>query len=42
MYRMRNAVSHGYFKVDFNLVWHTLKEDLPELEKRIRAILSPD
>ena len=42
MYRMRNAVSHGYFKVDFKLVWHTLKEDLPELEKRIRAILSPD
>jgi uncharacterized protein with HEPN domain len=30
-YQMRNAVAHGYFKVDFELVWKTIQNDLPGL-----------
>ena len=38
-YQMRNAVAHGYFKVDFGIVWATLKRDLPPLNEQIRMIL---
>jgi uncharacterized protein with HEPN domain len=31
MYAMRNRVSHGYDKVDFEMVWKTLHNDLPDL-----------
>lgn len=27
-YQMRNAVAHGYFKVDLEIVWRTLTTDL--------------
>jgi uncharacterized protein with HEPN domain len=30
-YQMRNAVAHGYFKVDVELVWKTIQRDLPDL-----------
>ncbi len=40
MYRMRNAVSHGYFAVDHEVVWRTLHADLPDLDKRIRELKS--
>ena len=30
-YQMRNAVAHGYFKVDFGIVWQTVQRDLPGL-----------
>jgi uncharacterized protein with HEPN domain len=29
--QMRNAVAHGYFKVDFEIVWQTIQRDLPGL-----------
>jgi uncharacterized protein with HEPN domain len=35
-YEMRNAVAHGYFKVDFAIVWKTLRSDLPGLHDRIQ------
>jgi uncharacterized protein with HEPN domain len=35
MYAMRNRIAHGYFKVDFELVWKTIHEDLPELHALI-------
>jgi uncharacterized protein with HEPN domain len=34
-YEMRNALAHGYFKVDFEIVWKTIKNDLPKLEQQI-------
>lgn len=37
MYTMRNRVAHGYFKVDYELVWKTIHADLPEL----RAMVAP-
>ena len=36
MYTMRNRVSHGYDKVDLELVWRTVKSDLPHLHAKIK------
>lgn len=38
-YEMRNAVAHGYFKVDLEVVWKTLKNDLPVLEQQAKDAL---
>lgn len=35
MYTMRNRVSHGYDKVDFEIVWKTIQSDLPGLYAQI-------
>lgn len=40
MYTMRNRVTHGYFKMDFELVWKTIHEDLPELYQQIRKLIT--
>ncbi|SJM95733.1 conserved hypothetical protein [Crenothrix polyspora] len=40
MYAMRNRIAHGYFKVDFELVWKTIHEDLPELHQLISQLLT--
>ncbi|NDZ13296.1 hypothetical protein C7T35_24020 [Variovorax sp. WS11] len=37
-YEMRNAVAHGYFKVDFEIVWKTIHRDLPGLHSRIQEV----
>ncbi|MFK4753554.1 HepT-like ribonuclease domain-containing protein [Oceanobacter antarcticus] len=39
MYTMRNRVSHGYHKVDLEIVWNTLQRDLPELHQQILQVL---
>jgi uncharacterized protein with HEPN domain len=38
-YEMRNALSHGYFKVDLDIVWATITSDLPGLKAKL-ALLS--
>jgi uncharacterized protein with HEPN domain len=38
MYTMRNRVAHGYFKVDYELVWKTIHADLPELRELVAAL----
>jgi uncharacterized protein with HEPN domain len=38
-YQMRNAVAHGYFKVDFEIVWKTLHNDLSGLYAQVREAL---
>jgi uncharacterized protein with HEPN domain len=38
-YQMRNAVAHGYFKVDFDLVWRTIHRDLPRLHKQVCELI---
>ncbi len=38
-YQMRNAVAHGYFKVDLEIVWKTIHNDLPVLYSQVRKIL---
>lgn len=40
-YQMRNAIAHGYFKVDFEIVWKTIQTDLPVLFRQVQAILDP-
>ena len=35
-YQMRNEVAHGYFKVDFEIVWKTIHSDLPGLHSHTR------
>jgi len=39
-YEMRNALAHGYFKVDHHIVWRTIEVDLPALAKAVHAALS--
>ena len=36
---MRNKIVHNYFDIDFKVVWNTVKEDLPELEKQIKRLI---
>lgn len=38
-YEMRNALSHGYFKIDHGIVWRTIQGDLPRLGGSVRALL---
>jgi len=35
---MRNALAHGYFKVNLNIVWNTIQNDLPDLHAQIRQV----
>jgi uncharacterized protein with HEPN domain len=37
MYAMRNRLSHGYDQVDFEMVWRTIGNDLPDLYKLVKA-----
>ena len=39
-YEMRNALAHGYFKIDLAIVWKTIECDLPPLRTRIHDALS--
>jgi uncharacterized protein with HEPN domain len=38
-YEMRNALAHGYFKVDLEIVWRTIQSDLPGLQQQIQLLL---
>lgn len=39
MYTMRNRVAHGYDKVDLEIVWKTVRRDLPELYLQVQQVL---
>lgn len=39
-YEMRNALAHGYFKVDLSIVWKTLVSDLPELHAQAQSLIT--
>ena len=32
---IRNILAHEYFGIDLEIVWKTVKEDLPILKKRL-------
>jgi uncharacterized protein with HEPN domain len=38
-YDMRNVLSHSYFEVDFEIVWKTIHNDLPQLHQLVSALL---
>lgn len=35
----RDVLTHGYFKVDIDLVWKIIKKDIPILKNQINKIL---
>ena len=37
---MRDRLIHGYFEVDYAIVWKVVESNLPELRPTIQAILS--
>lgn len=38
-YEMRSAIAHDYFKVDLDLVWDTVKNDLPAMRATVQGLL---
>ena len=38
-YQMRNAVAHGYFKIDIAIIWNTVERDLPGLRDQVMMAL---
>ena len=38
-YKMRSIVAHDYFKVDLDIVWATIKTDLPTMRQDLQALL---
>ena len=38
MSKMRDKIIHSYFGVDYEIVWKTIKERLPEIKERLRSI----
>ena len=39
---MRNRLIHGYDVIDLDLLWHTIKTDLPPLVSSLKKILGQD
>lgn len=37
-YEMRNALAHGYFKVDLDIVWATVIADLPGMKAQLAVL----
>ena len=37
-YQMRNAIAHGYFEVDFEILWKTIHINLPGSHSKISGI----
>jgi uncharacterized protein with HEPN domain len=39
---VRDIVTHRYFRVDWNLLWISIREELPALKKQIRNLMKMD
>ncbi len=39
-YATRNWLSHGYFKINLEVVWQTIEIDLPELQAQVVKVLA--
>ena len=37
-YEMRNALAHGYFKVDLEILWKTINNHLPDLQEQLKNL----
>lgn len=35
---MRNRMAHGYFEINLDIVWDTVQQSLPELERQLLRI----
>jgi len=38
-YEMRNALAHGYFRVDLEILWKPMQNDLPALQRQLAATI---
>ena len=36
---MRNIIAHGYFEVEIEVPWKTVRIDLPPLQQQMRSLL---
>ena len=36
---LRNRIIHGYFRIDYSIVWNVIVQDLPDIEPKISALL---
>ena len=39
MAALRDKIIHGYFQIDYAIVWNVITDDLPALEPKISALL---
>jgi uncharacterized protein with HEPN domain len=39
MAALRNRIIHGYFRIDYSIVWNVIVSDLPDVEPKISALL---
>ncbi len=37
---MRNRIAHGYFDIDFDIVWQTVTAAIPALNQQAEALLN--
>ena len=35
---MRNRMAHGYFEINLDIVWDTIQQSLPDIERKILDI----
>ena len=42
MVAFRNILVHAYFGIDWDIVWHAVSRQVPDLASRIAAILEAD
>ena len=42
MYRLRNRISHEYFGIDYEIIWHIISRHLSNNHKNILAILEKE
>lgn len=40
MVGLRNIIAHEYFGVDLKIIWKTVRERIPELNKQIKSIIA--
>jgi len=39
---MRNRLIHGYFEVDLDIVWQTVKKELPPLIRQMKKVMDKE
>jgi len=39
---MRNKIVHEYFRVDFDVLWDAVQQDIPDLIAKIEPLVPPD
>ncbi|MDD1689149.1 MAG: DUF86 domain-containing protein [Methanoregula sp.] len=39
MASLRNKIIHGYFRIDYSIVWNVIQQDLPDTGPKIAALL---